>query len=327
MSIKQLLSRAGYTRSIPLSTDTNDFISLYNWFTLPSSEPFDVDPSELYPPTFTSYFAAAFAYARGSTRFSSIPFTNTTFQEVTLEEDSRAYGTGLFSATGYISEIGPLHFTVPYYSNKSRTRITANQPLTARLACRTAYSSQAARLSTSAGDDAQLGYFLGAPPCMRVPSVLDTVSPFRDWNPSGFSVPVAVPTPLQTESLIKVHDALGNPKVVTTDSDGAFTVFRSGVMAWAGPSWTKVSGNTTLAVVPPNPTPVTLPDNTPVIIRGLNSVGTPQTFAAIPNVNGNHTLPVLVHGVEATTTNVRTIGCLDILQGSDTYNLATASIQ
>jgi len=299
LSCKQLISRAGFARFLSTSSDPTYFEYLPAWSTLPDDTSQD-NPYIDMPVTYSSYFSTAYAYARGSTRYSSVAFTPDAFQEVCLSDDPRSGVPGLFSAAGYLTERGTLHFTVPFYSNKSRVRVQAYLPGICKMGVRGADPMVAARLSVSAGDDAQLGYFLGAPPLLYRADGLGQRGPFYDWSPQQtFTNNVASTSPLQTETLVKVHDAYGNPVVVTTDTQDSFTVLHSGQMTWNGSSWIRAppvsSPANPLPVTVSNTVAVSIPDNLPVLIKGLDESSMPQFYAARQGADGNHTLPSTIY--------------------------------
>lgn len=267
-------------------------------------------PDNMYqykPLTFPQYFSAAYAYARGSTRFTSIPFIANAFQEAALADDLRAIDLSLYSAAGYISERGPLHFTVPFYSTKSRVRIQADLRGIAKIACRSGGTTAASRLSHSAGDDAQLGYFLGSPPLLYPYEKISDDTPFSRWDPALLDKVYLAP-----DSTINVGNALD--------------VFVQNTVDVSSSSGLDVSVNNIPNVSVVGTVSATIPDNTPVIIRGLDSSSTPQTFAALPNRDGNHTISASVNSTDVITGDIVPLAAADISGGGPGYNLGTVTI-
>jgi len=308
LSCKQLLSRAGFLRFLPVDPDPTSFAYLQPWFEIPqfTDSPYSADT----PNTFVTYFVPAYAYARGSCRFTSVPFQKDSFQEVALADDVRALGYNLYSASGYLSECGPLNFTVPFYSNKSRVRITTDMPGVCKVACRSGIDPYAARLSLSAADDAQLGFFLGAPPLLRVPEGLMNSSPCYGWNPTlldrvgllpdqQISVvgTVSATIPDNTPVIIRGLDSSSTPQTFASlpNVDG------NHFMLTRVDNIVSVSVDNVPDVTVSGVVSATIPDNTPVLIRGLDSASTPQTFAALPNADGNHTMSVIPNGIDVDT--------------------------
>lgn len=321
MSVKQLLSKSGFISNLLVEEDPTVFTSLHPWYALPPIP--ELAPVSV-PRTYTQYFTSAFAYCRGSTRYSSMPFSATAFQEVVLVPDQAFPDSLPFGTTGYITEQGPLHFIVPFYSDKSRVRVSSLVPSVAAIALRSGIDGPASRLLCSAGDDSQLGFFLSAPPLLRRSADTSLSSPFAFWQPTMLSkTSVSFTEPVQTESLIKVNDAYGIPTPVTADTQSSFTVFHTGNMAWDGSSWTRVGGNGVLSVTVPTPVPVVVtnpvdvivPDNTPVLIRGLDASSNPQTFAALPNVDGNHVISASVQVTSVVDGSLNPVSAASIVGG------------
>lgn len=114
-----------------------------------------------------------------------------------------------------------------------------------------------------------------------------------------------------------VNAADGTTLPVTTDTQDSFTVFHAGLNAWNSVAWTRVAGQNVVTTTPDAPVPIlgsvavvgtvsaTIPDNTPVLIRGLDSSSAPQTFAALPNVDGNHTIQAVVNATDYTAGGIR----------------------
>lgn len=310
LSVKQLLSRAGWYANSYSEAASDYFTPFPTWFSQITDTPYDTNLS-MPAVNYTWYFTTAYAFARGGTRVACLPLTTPTLQEVRFVDSQTGYAYDLASTGNYISEHSALHFTIPFYSTKSRVRISTAQNTPVGIASRLPpYDTPTTRVHISAADDAQLGFFLGAPP-MLASGLAYTSGPFTGWDPSR-TTPTSVEItgqPIQTRSLMLVNDAAGNPAPVTTDTQDSFTVFHSGNMSWNGSSWTRVGGNGALSVTVPTPVPVTvtntvsavIPDNTPVLIRGLDSTSTPQTFAALPNIDGNHTIQANVQATDTVT--------------------------
>lgn len=221
----------------------------------------------------------------------------------------RVPGTNLYSAAGYLSECGPLNFTVPFYSDRSRVRISTDAPPVCKIACRSGLVPVSTRLSLSAADDAQLGFFLGAPPLLRVPDGLAFLPPCYGWDPALLDT-----VKISPDTVINA---------VVTD---ALDVFVQNTVDVTSTSGLNVSVGNIPSVSVVGTVSATIPDNTPVIIRGLDSSSTPQTFAALPNVDGNHTISACVNAVEALTTTIRPANLVDVSGGSTSYNLGTVTI-
>lgn len=336
LSIKQLISRAGFLGFLfPASyVDASNYY-LKPWYDL-SSFLLPYDLSTPPPTTYVSYFSSSYAYGRGSTRFSSVAFDRNTFQQVTLPPEPDP-GLQLFSAAGYLTELGSFYFTVPYYGLNSRVRLAGSSNNVATLACYGMAPSPATRVSVSAADDCQLGYFLGAPPLMRQSAARANNSPMYNFSPSDIGkVAIYAPDPLDVNARMIVNNAYGDPTPVTMDVQDSFTVAHVGNMAWDGSSWTRVGGDGALSVTVPTPVPVevtnaslqvtqavtplpvsvsntvsaTIPDNTPVLIRGLDSSSNPQTFAALPNIAGNHTIQTTVNAAYDYDSSLRPVNAI-----------------
>lgn len=330
-SAKQLLSRAGFQAFLRNPQSTTAFVPFGPWYAMPSPQNNSISSR---PVTYSSVFSTLYAYARGSTRYHITPIAESVLHEVTVPVYDPQVSTA--SAGEFVTQFGPLSVLVPYYSLRSRSRIRSSTPSVVSIAARTTLvNNVTSRLMLSAGDDAQAGYFLGVPPL----TVYDTqLQPFFGYNMDNAaaytyvaaSEPLAVYGPVQAQ--MYVNDAFGNSTAVTTDTQGSFTVFHTGNLAWNGSSWTRVGGNGALSVTVPTPVPVSvtntvsavIPDNTPVIIRGLDSSSVPQTFAALPNADGNHTISVIVNAeVLNDSNNVRPITGLTIT-GTDVVSLNVA---
>lgn len=304
LSVKQLLSRAGWYANSYSEAASDYFTPLPTWFSQITDTPYDTNLS-MPAVNYTWYFTTAYAFARGGTRVACLPLTTPTLQEVRFVDSQTGYAYDLASTGNYISEHSALHFTIPFYSTKSRVRISTAQNTPVGIASRLPpYDTPTTRVHISAADDAQLGFFLGAPP-MLASGLAYTSGPFTGWDPSR-TAPTSVEItgqPIQTRSLMLVNDAAGNPTPVTTDTQDSFTVFHSGNMSWNGSSWTRVGGNGALSVTAPSPipvavagtVPVTLPVNQAVIACGLDGANVARPFSARQATDDSYTLPITVY--------------------------------
>lgn len=288
---------------------------------------------------YTWYFTTAFAYARGSTRISCLPLTAQTLQEVRFVDPESGQPPDLASTGNYISEHTALHFTVPFYSSKSRVRITTAPYTPIGIASRLPpYDTPTTRVHISAGNDAQLGYYLGAPPLLSSGSAY-TTGPFTGWNPAALTKPTSVEItgqPIRTTGLSTVLDYFGNEVPVRVDTKDGFTIFHTGNMAFDGTSWTRVIGdgalsanllsdvtvngvvNANIITVTPE---ITVNGTVNANMFGRDLGGTLQTLSTRQATDGSHTLPITIYAEGYGTPDIQKVSAQGI--GGGEYALST----
>jgi hypothetical protein len=169
-SFKQLASRQGYDSIITANAVRRGSILSY------SAPEYN---SQVTPTTvnylvsyLANYIHSAYAYARGSTRWSYEPIQYSQHLIVTLSTNGGQNSSYKAMAT---EKNQPLRYTVPYYHTQNRVRIMSSVYPYASL---NAFPSLFVRSTptgasapvvgyASAADDYQCGYFVGAPPMCR----------------------------------------------------------------------------------------------------------------------------------------------------------------
>jgi hypothetical protein len=171
LSIKQLISRSTFWRSFPTGEA----------FTTVSCPPFYRNLNTLdsgnntglvvQDGTYSAYFTSCYGFGRGSTVFDIMPQNPNVRNTFSIQNANYPYGFG-FASTSSIEELGQaLHVVIPYFQNNNRSTIAYSDtsftpsPFFGVWACRGVNATSINSYATyRAGDDAQLGLFLGCPP-------------------------------------------------------------------------------------------------------------------------------------------------------------------
>jgi hypothetical protein len=160
MSVKQLMLRMGVTLAGYYVAAGVFYPSTYTpSISAPTSITYTTN-------SYLNYFAPAYAYVRGSTRYTLQALDKTIRSTVILINGSR------YSTVAQVTEgASNLHFIMPYYNYTNRTRLVgiATNGTTTPVGESIITPTTANHLNwVSAADDLQLGYFLSAPPLQRI---------------------------------------------------------------------------------------------------------------------------------------------------------------
>lgn len=199
-SIKQLISRACYVGSVygdvgatVLSYGKSYFDNVPSVYLIPSTG----KPTEAsYAASsigYAGYFRFMYAYARGSTCGTVYPKGYTNVTVGILGDVPFSSNAPSAQASGLLSDRGVSHFTVPYFSSTSRTRLGMDEGAGYSLTGGSPFIMATPLLSGNvaaigylnrAGPDAQLGYFLGSPPleCPNIASAKFYKAWYSEWG-------------------------------------------------------------------------------------------------------------------------------------------------
>jgi hypothetical protein len=177
-SIKQLCLRAGFLDLLYSNATT---LVVPPWYA-PKYSTFGTtfEGSSL---SYAGYFTGAFAFARGATSVFIRNFQSSTYTDVLFNVNNPSYSMG-----DQMQEMGSFSYRAPYYAITSRIRV--GSPLSSDASTCVSSSATAsvdslpvpaARVYSAMSDDAQLGYWLSAPPLMRL--LPSSPGPYTNYPP------------------------------------------------------------------------------------------------------------------------------------------------
>jgi hypothetical protein len=175
LSLKQLLSRAGFVATASVVAGATTTVGIPRWFSNLYTAVYVGSPPTgvTYSPAaliYCSYLSRMYAFARGSTGAHFTPLGNTLVWAGLSGTDG---GVDAISGCGISERHTTLHVVFPYYSATTRSPLAANYTGVYNSIANGAWhqfrggttaSPGAASWSMNAGDDSQLGFFLGSPP-------------------------------------------------------------------------------------------------------------------------------------------------------------------
>lgn len=168
LSLKQLISRACGLNPLFSNANTPGGSTYLHFWALRNAVLTTAAAYDMSTIGYANYFSKMYLFVRGSTTYDIIPNNDTT---ISVYNHLRSVSS---SASGILCETtAPTHVNLPYYSATTRSLVSpasnSNYQVTfsklnVSFAGRTAANVGSARVFMRAGDDAQLGYFLGSPP-------------------------------------------------------------------------------------------------------------------------------------------------------------------
>jgi hypothetical protein len=169
-SVKQLISRSTFYQPAQQGTTVSVLRSFFN--NLGSTD--NGTSVVVGDGSYSAYFTSCYGLARGSTVFDILPLQPNTLITCALTPTDIAPYTLGNSANSYVQELNaPLHITLPYFGFNTRNTVeyTTAYPTPPHQTAQLTVGGTAATANTwraniyyRAGDDAQLGMFLGCPP-------------------------------------------------------------------------------------------------------------------------------------------------------------------
>jgi hypothetical protein len=178
-SIKQLCLRAGFLNL--LYSNATVFV-VPPWYS-PMYSTFVGATFEGSSLSYAGYFTGAFAFARGATSVFIRNFQSSTYTDVLFNVNNPSYSMG-----DQMQEMGSFSYRAPYYAITSRIRVGSSLSSEASTcvsssatASDVSFPAPAARVYSAMSDDAQLGYWLSAPPLMRL--LPSSPGPYTNYSP------------------------------------------------------------------------------------------------------------------------------------------------